>query len=300
VVGGADAVRHADRAQPLPRPQPLRAAGQPERAGDAAAPAAARPAPRPLPRARARHASRSRPPPRRRRPARPAAGRGRRAVGGRGAGLRARGGPRPPPPGGSVRRLPGASRPGGVGAPGRRRARLHAHRVPDVPGGVDDPARGAAGGARVAVPAFWNFAQAAGLLWIGLAAAWIWFSRRNPGRRCLAPLAAVPLALVGMGTAIVLVAATAPTRGRRAAEAAAGAIVAAVCAGWATDRLAAGLAGATSPFAYLHVIDRGPALAVTCAAIVAFAVLLPFAWWAERRTQACALWGLGFALAVIG
>jgi hypothetical protein len=103
-----------------------------------------------------------------------------------------------------------------------------------------------------------------------------------------------------MGTAIVLVAATAPTRGRRAAEAAAGAIVAAVCAGWATDRLSAGLAGANSPFAYLHVVDRDPALAATCAAIVAFAVLLPFAWWAERRAQACALWGLGFALAVIG
>jgi hypothetical protein len=47
-------------------------------------------------------------------------------------------------------------------------------------------------------------------------------------------------------------------------------------------------------------MDRDPALAATCAAIVAFAVLLPFAWWAERRTQACALWGLGFALAVIG
>ena len=155
-------------------------------------------------------------------------------------------------------------------------------------------------GAAVAVPAFWNFAEAAGLLWIGLASAWIWFSRRNPGRRCLAPLAAIPLALVGMGTAIVLVAATAPTRGRRAAEAAAGAIVAAVCAGWATDPLSAGLAGATSPFAYLHVVGHDPALAATFAAVVAFAVLLPFAWWAERRTQACALWGLGFALAVIG
>ena len=51
-------------------------------------------------------------------------------------------------------------------------------------------------GAFLAVPAFWNFAEAAGLVWIGLAAAWIWFSRRNPGRRCLAPLAAIPLALV--------------------------------------------------------------------------------------------------------
>jgi len=155
-------------------------------------------------------------------------------------------------------------------------------------------------GAVIAVPAFWNFAEAAGLLWIGLAAAWIWSSRHNTGRRCLAPLAAVPLALVGMGTAIVLVAATAPTRGRRAAEAGAGAIVAAVVGGWATAELSAGLAGANSPFAYLHVIDRAPALAATYAAMVAFAVLLPFAWWAERRTQATALWGLGFVLATVG
>ena len=154
-------------------------------------------------------------------------------------------------------------------------------------------------GAVIAVPAFWNFAQAAGLLWIGLAAAWIWSSRRNSGRRCLAPLAAVPLALVGIGTAIVLVAATAPTRGRRAAEAAAGAIVAAVCGGWATAHLSAQLAGANSPFAFLHVLDRDPALVATGIAMVAFAVLLPFAWWAERRVQAVTLWGLGFGLAAI-
>ncbi len=155
-------------------------------------------------------------------------------------------------------------------------------------------------GAAVAVPAFWNLAEAAGLTWIGLAAAWIWTSRHNPGRRCLAPLAAVPLALTGMGTAIVLVAATAPTRTRRAAEAGAGAIVAAVCGGWATAHGSAALAGANSPSAYLHLIGRDPALAATGIAIVAFAVLLPFAWWAERRTQAMALWGLGFGLAAAG
>jgi hypothetical protein len=155
-------------------------------------------------------------------------------------------------------------------------------------------------GAAVAVPAFWNFAEAAGLLWAGLAAAWIWMSRRNPGRRCLAPLAAVPLALVGMGTAIVLVAATAPTRARRAAEAGAGAIVAAVCGGWATAHGSAALAGASSPTAYLHLLGRDPAPAATVIAMVAFAVLLPFAWWAEKWTQATVLWGLGFGLAAIG
>jgi eukaryotic-like serine/threonine-protein kinase len=153
-------------------------------------------------------------------------------------------------------------------------------------------------GAAVAVPPFWNFAEAAGLLWIGLAAAWIWMSRRNPGRRCLVPLAAVPLALVGMGTAIVLVAATAPTRARRAAEAGAGAIVAAVCGGWAAH--SATLAGAGSPAAFVHVVSGGPAPAAAGLAMIAFAVLLPFAWCAERRTQAAALWGLGFGLAAIG
>jgi eukaryotic-like serine/threonine-protein kinase len=153
-------------------------------------------------------------------------------------------------------------------------------------------------GAAIAVPAFWNFAEAAGLLWIGLAAAWIWMSRHNPGRRCLVPLAAVPLALVGMGTAIVLVAATAPTRARRAAEAGAGAIVAAVCGGWAAH--SATLAGAGSPAAFVHVVSGDPAPAAAGLAMIAFAVLLPFAWCAERRTQAAALWGLGFGLAAIG
>jgi eukaryotic-like serine/threonine-protein kinase len=157
-----------------------------------------------------------------------------------------------------------------------------------------------AAGAAVTLPAFWNFAEAAGLLWIGLAAGWILTHRHNPGRRCLVPLAAVPLALAGMGTAIVLVAATAPTRARRAAEAGAGAIVAAVCGGWATAHGSAALAGANSPVAYLHLLARDPALAATGAAAVAFAVLLPFAWRAERRTQATALWGLGFGLAAVG
>ena len=162
------------------------------------------------------------------------------------------------------------------------------------------PLAAAIAGAGVAVPAFWNFAEAAGLLWIGLAAVWIWTSRHNSGRRCLTPLAAVPLGLVGMGTAIVLVAATAPTRARRAAEAGAGAIIAAVCGGWATAAASASVAGANSPVAYLHVIARDPALAATGLAMVAFAVLLPFAWWAERRAQAVALWGVGFGLAAVG
>ena len=164
------------------------------------------------------------------------------------------------------------------------------------------PRAAAAAGALVAVPAFWNFAQAAGLLWIALAAAWAWATPRTAGgrRRCLVPLWAGPLALIGLGPAFVFVAATAPTKARRAAEAAAGAVVAAICGGWAGPALSRALAGADSPLAYAHVIGRDPALAATAGAMVVFAVLLRPAWQAERRLQALTLWGLGFGLAVAG
>jgi hypothetical protein len=153
----------------------------------------------------------------------------------------------------------------------------------------------------IAVPAFWNFAQAAGIVWIALAGVWIWASARTGSRgRSLAPLAAGPLALVGLGPAFVLVAATAPTRTRRAAEAAAGAVVAAVCGGWAGLRPVRSLSGANSPLIYLRVIERDPAIAATAAAMVLFAVLLAVAWRAERRLQALTLWGLGFTLAIAG
>jgi hypothetical protein len=153
-------------------------------------------------------------------------------------------------------------------------------------------------GSVLVVPAFWNFAQAAAIVWIALAGAWLWTSTRSGARgRCLAPLAAGPLALVGLGPAFVLVAATAPTRSRRAAEAAAGAIVAAVCGGWAGLRPVHSLAGANSPLIYVRVIERNPQIALTAAAMVVFAALLAVAWRAERQVQALALWGLGFALA---
>jgi hypothetical protein len=154
----------------------------------------------------------------------------------------------------------------------------------------------------MAVPAFWNFAEAAGLVWIVLAAAWAWTSGHTAaGReRLLVPLVAAPLGLIGFGTAIVIVAATAPTRARRAAEAAAGALVAAVAGGWATAHATHGLAGASSPLEYVRVLDRDPALVATIAALPALAVLLAIAWHAERRVQATALWGIGFGLCVLG
>jgi hypothetical protein len=163
------------------------------------------------------------------------------------------------------------------------------------------PRAAAITGAVLAVPAFWNFAQAAGLAWIVLAGAWTWASvRAGAGRRCLAPLIAGPLALVGLGPAFVLVAATAPTRGRRVAEAAAGAVVAATAGGWAGLRPVRSLTGADSPLIYLRVIERNPQIAATAGAMMLFAVLLTMAWRAERRLQALALWGLGFGLAAAG
>jgi hypothetical protein len=164
------------------------------------------------------------------------------------------------------------------------------------------PRAAAIAGAVLVVPAFWNFAQAAGLAWIGLAAVWTWASARTSGGRdrCLAPLAAGPLALIGLGPAYVLIAATAPTRGRRAVEAAAGAVVAAVCGGWAGPRLSHALAGTDSPLAYVRLIDRTPAMVATGLAMALFAVLLAEAWRAERQLQALALWGLAFGLAIVG
>ena len=57
------------------------------------------------------------------------------------------------------------------------------------------------------------------------------------------------------------------------------------------------LSGANSPLIYLRVCERNPQIATTAAAMVLFAVLLAIAWRAERRSQALALWGLGFGLA---
>ena len=54
-------------------------------------------------------------------------------------------------------------------------------------------------GAVICVPAFWNLAEAAGLLWIGMAALWIRFARDWDRNRVLAPLLAWPLALSGWG-----------------------------------------------------------------------------------------------------
>ena len=94
-----------------------------------------------------------------------------------------------------------------------------ARRVPGLPGRLVAPAGGRSPAALayrrpvaavsfaglVCIPAFWNYAEAAGLVWAGLCAAWIWAGTRWGGTsRLLAPLAAIPLGLAGLGPAYVL------------------------------------------------------------------------------------------------
>ena len=155
----------------------------------------------------------------------------------------------------------------------------------------------------VCIPAFWNYAEAAGLVWAGLCGAWIWAAQRTgAASRTLAPLAAIPLGLAGLGPAYVLVAATAPTGRRRAAEAAAGAVVAAVAGGWLPHHAARALPAASSPLTYATALGRAPEVLAIAAAMIAAAVLLPVAWRLDhsRRTQAVVLWGIAFGLAVAG
>jgi eukaryotic-like serine/threonine-protein kinase len=155
----------------------------------------------------------------------------------------------------------------------------------------------------VCIPAFWNYAEAAGLVWAGLCAAWIWAGTRWGGTsRLLAPLAAIPLALAGLGPAYVLIAATAPTPRRRAAEAAAGAVAAAVAGSWLPAHAARVLPAASSPMTYATALGRAPEVVAIALAMVIAAVLLPVAWRLDdsRRVQAVVLWGIAFGLAVAG
>jgi hypothetical protein len=155
----------------------------------------------------------------------------------------------------------------------------------------------------VCIPAFWNYAEAAGIVWAGLCGAWIWAGRRWGGTsRLLAPLAAIPLGIAGLGPAYVLVAATAPNGRRRAAEAGAGAVVAAVSGGWLPHNAASVLPAASSPMTYATALGRAPEVLAVAAAMVVAAVLLPVAWRLDdsRRIQAVVLWGIAFGLAVAG
>ena len=156
-------------------------------------------------------------------------------------------------------------------------------------------------GAVICVPAFWNLAEAAGLLWIGMAALWIRFARDWERNRVPAPLLAWPLALIGLGPAFVLVAATAPTTRRRIAEATLGAIIVLTAGGLVPAAATRGVAGANDPLVYLQVLARAPEATGVAAAMIVFAAILPRAWNepSGRRAQAVAVWGIGFGLAMI-
>jgi eukaryotic-like serine/threonine-protein kinase len=159
-------------------------------------------------------------------------------------------------------------------------------------------------GAAACLPGFWNFAEGAGIAFAVVAAAWLVAGRRS-GVRVLFPLAAgvlgalAPLAGV---PAFVLVAATAPTPRRRAAEAAAGGIVAALVAGVVPAHGVAALAGTESPLAVAELALRtGPLLSLVTA-MVAFSLLLRFVWhrYATARTRALCAWGAGFLAVLLG
>jgi hypothetical protein len=156
-------------------------------------------------------------------------------------------------------------------------------------------------GAGLMLPAFWNYSQAGGLIYAVLAAAWI-ATQRSAGRRALLPLTAIPLTLLGIGPAVVLVAATARTPQRRAAEAAAGGLVAVVTGPLIAHEATRHLPGSDNPLGYLAALAAAPATVMVLLSIVAFSVLLPIAWHREgpRRVQALSLWGVGFALVTVG
>jgi hypothetical protein len=156
-------------------------------------------------------------------------------------------------------------------------------------------------GSALCLPAFWNVAQAGALIYAVLITVWLRGGRRW-GLRTAAPLLAGPLALIGIGPAVVLLAATAPTPRRRAAEAAAAGLIAIVWGGLLPAAATRAVPGADNPVVYLQALASSPATVMVWIGIVAFAVLLPSAWASPgpRRMQALALWGLGFALATAG
>ena len=154
--------------------------------------------------------------------------------------------------------------------------------------------------AAVAVPALWNQAEASALLFAPAAILWLRAGRKW-GARMWAPLAAVPLALIGIGPAIVLVAATAPTPRRRALEGAVGGLLAIVAGGTMPASATQSLAGANDPLSPLAALLATPAVAVLVLASAVFAPLLHEAVQPRdgRRGQALALWTLGFALCTV-
>jgi hypothetical protein len=162
------------------------------------------------------------------------------------------------------------------------------------------PVAAATVAAALMLPAFWNFSQAGAIVYAALTATWLRAGRRW-GWRLFVPLVAIPLTLMGIGAAVVLIAARAPTPGRRAAEAAAGWLTAIVTGGLLSAHAAAALPNADNPLVYATALARSPETLLVWMAVVGFSLLLPLARTGAgpRRVQALALWGVGFALVTV-
>ena len=163
------------------------------------------------------------------------------------------------------------------------------------------PRGAAAVAAVVCLPAFWNYAEAAGLAFAALAASWGVLGTRWERPRSLAPLLAVPLAACGLGVAFAVVAATAPNARRRACEAFLGGLVAVVVAGTVPERLTVALPGSNDPAGLALALRGSPEALAMLATIVVGALLLPVAVRGARglrlleRTVA---WACAFGIAV--
>src|SRR5205823_7791863 len=121
-------------------------------------------------------------------------------------------------------------------------------------------------GAVLALPCAWNLAQGAALLAAPLVAGWLYAGRRW-GARTAMPLAAAPLAAIGLGPAFVLLAAGAPTPRQRLAEGAAGSLLIAVAGGLVPATATRTLAGSDTPLGYVTAFTSAPAALAVCAAV---------------------------------
>ena len=153
------------------------------------------------------------------------------------------------------------------------------------------PVAGVAVAAALCLPAFWNYSQAGALVYAPLMVAWIQAGRKM-GTRVLVPLTAIPLT-PGRHR---------PGRGaggghradgrRRAAEAAAGGLVAIVTGPLIAHQAARALPSADSPLVYLQALAGSPGTVLVWLAMIAFGVLLPLAW-ARRGRAGCRRWRFG-------
>ena len=191
-----------------------------------------------------------------------------------------------------------SSRSRSIPPPGRSRWRVIAGNSP-----TGRPLAAVSFAGLVCIPAFWNYAEAAGLVWAGLCAAWIWAGTHWGGSsRLLAPLAGHPAGLAGLGPAFVLIAATAPTAAPQSSPKRPRAQCIALTAGGLVPAAAARAFPVPRPAGVPPGAGRAPeAIACRRRHDRVRGVLLAVAWNGRRAAarQAVAVWGIGFGLAMI-